>query len=311
MMGASREGQSPAPVSRANGPPFLFVDAPGDNVVDPDARRIESTRSSSPPHPLHVHWLGLTSEKGIDLMYIRAATLSDVAAVATCEERAFASVPSVRREFDPGRNLASKINLAMVHVMCDVDQVLGYVSICENADHLFIDAVAVLPSHQGQGLGGQLLAFAEHEALRQSLPTVRLFAMEETQENLAFYHRRGYLETDRWDDDATSLVTLCKAIASASARKMVPGPPGRKPNLQVIEDSNLPADADTIPLAQRRTVVTIEQLSCRWPIGDPQQKDFYFCGARTETENSYCARHRAIAYAPVPKARKPLLLRTS
>jgi hypothetical protein len=195
-------------------------------------------------------------------------------------------------------------------VICEVDQVLGYVAICRNADHLFVDTVAVLPSHHGQGLGSQLLAFAEREASRLKLPSVRLFAMDGTRDNLAFYHRRGYFETDRRVDDRASLVSLCKAISSppVTGGKLVPRRAASQPNLQVIAESDRqPVAADAIPPGQRRTINTIERSNCRWPIGDPQQKDFHFCGARTESENSYCARHRAIAYAPVRKSSRKAL----
>ena len=40
---------------------------------------------------------------------------------------------------------------------------------------------------------------------------------------------------------------------------------------------------------------------CRWPNGDPQQPDFYFCGARLEkpwTEVPYCEYHKDQAWGP-------------
>jgi GcrA cell cycle regulator len=36
--------------------------------------------------------------------------------------------------------------------------------------------------------------------------------------------------------------------------------------------------------------------SCAWPIGDPGEEDFHFCGARAEHARPYCAKHCAIAY---------------
>ena len=36
--------------------------------------------------------------------------------------------------------------------------------------------------------------------------------------------------------------------------------------------------------------------SCRWPIGDPKDEDFHFCGADTVTGKPYCSEHCKIAY---------------
>ena len=36
--------------------------------------------------------------------------------------------------------------------------------------------------------------------------------------------------------------------------------------------------------------------SCRWPIGDPKDADFHFCGKDTVTGKPYCSEHCKIAY---------------
>lgn len=43
---------------------------------------------------------------------------------------------------------------------------------------------------------------------------------------------------------------------------------------------------------------------CRWPIGDPQDPAFGFCGARRLEAKPYCADHCKVAYQPLP-ARAP------
>ena len=35
---------------------------------------------------------------------------------------------------------------------------------------------------------------------------------------------------------------------------------------------------------------------CLWPVGDPKQPDFHFCGQPSETGRPYCADHCAVAY---------------
>jgi GcrA cell cycle regulator len=36
--------------------------------------------------------------------------------------------------------------------------------------------------------------------------------------------------------------------------------------------------------------------ACLWPVGDPKQPDFHFCGGEIEPGRSYCPTHCAIAY---------------
>jgi len=45
---------------------------------------------------------------------------------------------------------------------------------------------------------------------------------------------------------------------------------------------------------------------CQWPIGDPGEEGFRFCGDAAKTERPYCAKHCAIAYVrpPDPASKK-------
>jgi len=36
--------------------------------------------------------------------------------------------------------------------------------------------------------------------------------------------------------------------------------------------------------------------TCRWPIGDPREADFGYCGGEAKVGSSYCQHHRRIAY---------------
>jgi GcrA cell cycle regulator len=46
----------------------------------------------------------------------------------------------------------------------------------------------------------------------------------------------------------------------------------------------------------------IEEVNCcRWPLGDPTDEDFAYCGLETANGRSYCAGHCRMAYRP-PKA---------
>jgi len=42
---------------------------------------------------------------------------------------------------------------------------------------------------------------------------------------------------------------------------------------------------------------------CQWPVGDPRQTGFHFCGATAHEGFSYCSEHARMAYQPVQKKR--------
>ena len=42
----------------------------------------------------------------------------------------------------------------------------------------------------------------------------------------------------------------------------------------------------------------LKRDSCRWPHGDPCDRDFYFCGAVSMAESPYCLAHHRMAYRP-------------
>ncbi|MGC2854322.1 GcrA family cell cycle regulator [Novispirillum sp. DQ9] len=56
-----------------------------------------------------------------------------------------------------------------------------------------------------------------------------------------------------------------------------------------------PAEAKQPP-AKIRSVVDLSAHTCRWPIGDPREPGFHFCGAPSLAGKPYCAEHSAIAY---------------
>lgn len=65
-----------------------------------------------------------------------------------------------------------------------------------------------------------------------------------------------------------------------------------------------PIEDTAIPVEQRRTVVTIEDGLCRWPVNNPGTPEFFMCGGKITTRHvrvegewreapcPYCAHHR-------------------
>lgn len=66
-----------------------------------------------------------------------------------------------------------------------------------------------------------------------------------------------------------------------------------------------------IPLHQRRTVDTLEANDCRWPVGDPQEADFHFCGARKLPGLPYCECHARRAFNTAPPSEKAVPRRSA
>jgi len=64
-----------------------------------------------------------------------------------------------------------------------------------------------------------------------------------------------------------------------------------------------PIEELVIPVAERRSIQTLEECSCRWPIGDPQDGDFHFCGKNKVPGLPYCEFHARRAFQP-PQSRR-------
>ena len=45
----------------------------------------------------------------------------------------------------------------------------------------------------------------------------------------------------------------------------------------------------------------LDESSCKWPIGHPNEKSFYFCGRSSLKDFSYCKLHLLYAYQPKGK----------
>jgi GcrA cell cycle regulator len=72
------------------------------------------------------------------------------------------------------------------------------------------------------------------------------------------------------------------------------GLPKRRPSPKQDED-------DTV-----ENVIRLEMLGadmCSWPVGNPMEEGFHFCGEPAESGKPYCARHCAVAYVRANRAR--------
>jgi len=49
----------------------------------------------------------------------------------------------------------------------------------------------------------------------------------------------------------------------------------------------------------------LDESSCKWPIGHPEEQSFYFCGRSSLKDFSYCKLHLLYAYQPKGKREEP------
>lgn len=48
-------------------------------------------------------------------------------------------------------------------------------------------------------------------------------------------------------------------------------------------------------------LVNLDSHTCRWPLGDPRDEDFGFCGKKVRAGQTYCDEHSALAYVKATK----------
>ena len=49
----------------------------------------------------------------------------------------------------------------------------------------------------------------------------------------------------------------------------------------------------------------LDESSCKWPVGHPEEESFYFCGRSSLKDFSYCKLHLLYAYQPKGKKEEP------
>jgi GNAT superfamily N-acetyltransferase len=131
---------------------------------------------------------------------IRPARPEDAEAVSTVAKAAFSPYIGRLGDIEPWPmhvDYAEKVADGHTWVAEDAGEVVGLLVLEPHDDHLLLDIVGIAPGHQGTGLGNRLLDVADQHARALGLPEVRLYTNVVMTENLAYYPRRGYVETHR------------------------------------------------------------------------------------------------------------------
>ncbi|HET7211210.1 MAG TPA: GcrA family cell cycle regulator [Methyloceanibacter sp.] len=101
----------------------------------------------------------------------------------------------------------------------------------------------------------------------------------------------------------------CNHVPRASrASSLVFGTRGNtalKPHYEAEPDfAPAPLEELVIPLNERASILTLKEAMCRWPIGDPGEPEFHFCGRKSCGTLPYCEHHARMAYQPVQARRR-------
>ena len=86
-----------------------------------------------------------------------------------------------------------------------------------------------------------------------------------------------------------------KDFDSSIENKVVKNNRGRKSRFK-----SLIIEKDFEP-EQPKQLEELDENSCKWPIGHPDEKSFYFCGRSSLKDFSYCKLHLLYAYQPKGK----------
>lgn len=65
-----------------------------------------------------------------------------------------------------------------------------------------------------------------------------------------------------------------------------------------------PIEEIVVPIALRTSILNLTDQTCKWPIGDPQEAEFHFCGHKPREASPYCEYHSRLAYQPVADRRR-------
>jgi ribosomal protein S18 acetylase RimI-like enzyme len=150
----------------------------------------------------------------VDEPRIRAATAADARAIADIVDQAYRHyLPRMGKP--PGPMLddyAARVSQGVVWVLEQGGAIAAAVVLLPAPEYLLLDNIAVSPARQGLGLGRQLLAFAEAEALRQGYREIRLYTHQTMVENQRLYASIGYEETGRGSEAGYERVFMRKRL---------------------------------------------------------------------------------------------------
>lgn len=74
-------------------------------------------------------------------------------------------------------------------------------------------------------------------------------------------------------------------------------------NREIIAPVQLPSVQENYCYGDGVSLVELKERMCRWPIGDPKDDGFKFCGGPSEEGIPYCNHHARVAYQVANKSK--------
>jgi ribosomal protein S18 acetylase RimI-like enzyme len=109
-------------------------------------------------------------------------------------------------------NYEALVRRQLVHVFDQGGTVRALLVLVPQTEAMLLDNVAVSPDSQGQGLGRQLIDFAEQTAVASGYRSIKLYTNEAMTENIAAYSKMGYAETHRAVEHGLRRVYMAKTL---------------------------------------------------------------------------------------------------
>lgn len=80
--------------------------------------------------------------------------------------------------------------------------------------------------------------------------------------------------------------------------------PAKEPISAPVKADDIKAETIEKPTAKdcnhkkgsNTSLTDLDNHTCRWPLGDPKDENFHFCGKKVRIGQTYCEEHSAVAY---------------
>ncbi len=92
--------------------------------------------------------------------------------------------------------------------------------------------------------------------------------------------------------------SVAKPISKESAIKKLEKEPiisaNEEEDIKLAKSINILSNSDS--KKEYLDLIDLDNHTCRWPIGDPKDENFHFCGRKVKIGQTYCEEHSLVAY---------------
>ncbi len=86
-----------------------------------------------------------------------------------------------------------------------------------------------------------------------------------------------------------------------TAPKPAPVEKKKEEPIKEIFTKNITPPTSPVKNTGNLSLTDLDNHTCRWPIGDPKDDNFHFCGKKVRIGQTYCEEHAAVAYVKPTK----------